>query len=285
MKARKGSVYEGGIRTAFFVRWPARLEPGRKVDRIAAHVDVVPTLLDACAVSPPEDVKLDGRSILPLLEGRQVDWPDRTLYVQWHRGDEPVRYRAFAARSQGYKLVHAGSVEPGVDPADVPFELYDMRSDRLERNNLAAEHPEIVERMRKGYEAWLADVSRDHGYEAPRILVGTPHEPCTILTRQDWRGPQANWGPKGLGYWEIAVPEGGTFEITCDADPVKLSAVVHLRLQGQELEQMLQAGSGRCQFPPVQLKPSPAERLETWIEEEGVEGSYGVRYVYLKRAK
>ncbi len=283
MRAQKGSVYEGGIRTAFFIRWPARLEAGHKVDRIAAHIDVVPTVLEACGAGLPEGVELDGRSILPLLEGRQVDWPDRTLYLQWHRGDEPVRYQRFAARSQKYKLVHAGNVRAGAGPADVPLELYDMEADPLETQDLAVELPEVVERMRQGYDAWLDDVGRDHGYEAPRILIGTPQENPTILTRQDWRGPSASWAPKGLGYWDIAVPEGGTFEITCDADPVKRTGVIHLRVQGLELQGTLQAGTGRYQFPPVQLNPSPAERLETWITEEGVEKPYGVRYVYVRR--
>ncbi|MFH1268166.1 MAG: arylsulfatase, partial [Planctomycetota bacterium] len=172
MRAYKGSVYEGGIRTAFFVRWPARLEAGRKVDRIAAHVDILPTILEACGVAAPKEVKLDGRSILPLLEGREVDWPDRTLYFQWHRGDAPIPYRAFSTRTDRYKLVHARAVEPGADLAGVQFELYDMESDPLETKDIAQEQPEVVERMRTSYEAWLADVGRDHGYEAPRILIG-----------------------------------------------------------------------------------------------------------------
>lgn len=285
MRAHKGSVYEGGIRTAFFIRWPARLKAGHKVEVIAAHIDISPTILDACGVDPPEDVKFAGRSILPLLEGREVDWPDRTLFFQWHRGDAPVRYRAFAARSQRYKLVHAGTVEPGVDPADVTFELYQMQSDPLETKNVAAEHPDIVQKMRRQYDAWLDDVSRDHGYEAPRILIGTPHEPRTMLTRQDWRGPQASWAPNGLGYWEIAVPQGGSFDITCDLDPVRLAAVVHLRLQGMELRQTLAPGDSRCRFAAVPLKPSPAERLEAWIVEEGVDKPYGARFVHVERSK
>lgn len=283
MKAQKGSVYEGGIRTCFYVRWPARLAAGRKVDKIAAHVDVAPTLLEACGAKLPENVHLDGRSILPLLEGRQVDWPERTLYFQWHRGDEPVPYRAFAARSSDYKLVHPGNVQPGADPSEVPFELYDMRSDPLETKNIAAESPTIVTRMREAYDAWLADVGRDHGYQAPRILIGTEHQPETILTRQDWRGTDATWAPKGLGYWEIAVPKGGSFEIACDADPPKRPAVVHLKLQGLEFKQQLEPGKGSYRFPDVELKPSPAERLETWIVEEGLEKPYGVRFVYVKR--
>lgn len=285
MRARKGSVYEGGVRTCFFIRWPAKLEAGRKVDRIAAHIDVTPTLLEACGASVPEGVKLDGRSILPLLEGRGVDWPDRTLYFQWHGGDAPVRYRAFSARSQDYKLVHAGSVEPGVDPKDVPFELFDMRSDPLETKDVASERPEVLRRMREGYEVWLEDVRRDHGYEAPRILIGTPHESPTVLTRQDWRGTSATWAPKGLGHWEIAVPQGGEFEIVCEADGPKRPAIAHLRLQGIELEQALEPGTERYRFPTVRLEASPAERLETWIEEEGVGKPRGVRFVHVKRCE
>ena len=301
MKAFKGSVYEGGIRTAFFIRWPSKLEPGRKVKQVAAHIDVVPTLLEACGAAPPKNVKLDGRSILPLLKGESVEWPERALFFQWHRGDEPVMYRAFAARSSTHKLLHAGKVEPGTDPADVPFELYDMRTDPLEINNIAAQQPKIVKRLRGQYEVWLADVGRDHGYQAPRILIGTPHERHTILTRQDWRGPATSWAPKGLGHWEIAVPSGGEFEITCDFDPPKGPAVVNLKLQNIELSKALKPGQPladtkpqpyplppngvRITFGPVTLKASPAERLQAWIDVEGLKEPYGVRFVYVKRVK
>jgi len=299
MKAAKGSTYEGGIRTAFFVRWPARLEPGRKIDRIAAHIDVVPTLLEACGVAPPEDVRLDGRSLLPLWEARQVDWPDRTLFFQWHRGDAPVAYQKCAVRSQGYKLVNTRDVKPGTRPEGVPFELYDMQADPLEMKDVAAEHPEIVAGMRRQYDAWLADVSRDHGYEAPRILIGTEQEPATILTRQDWRGDSADWSPKGLGHWEVAVPRGGVFQITCDFDVPKGPAVLRVTVQGTRIERRLAAGENpgegaeapypllaggvRVTLSPVELKPSPAERIDAWIAVDGVEKPYGIRYAYVER--
>ncbi len=106
-RGMKGGVYEGGIRSPFFAHWPARLAAGRTSDRIAAHIDVMPTILDACGVEPPDGVRLDGRSLLPLLEGRQVAWPDRTIVIQTHRGDVPVRYHHCATRSQRWKLVHS----------------------------------------------------------------------------------------------------------------------------------------------------------------------------------
>jgi len=301
MKMQKGSVYEGGIHTAFFVRWPARLTAGRKVDRIAAHIDIVPTLLEACQVDLPQGVNVDGRSLLPLWEGRPVDWPDRTLFFQWHRGDAPVAYQRCAVRSQGFKLVHPGNVKEGAGPDDVPFELYDMQRDPLEMKDLASERPEIVERMRRQYDAWLADVGRDHGYEAPRILIGTPQEPTTILTRQDWRGSAASWSPRGLGHWELAVPAGGRFEFTCDLDAPKSPAVLHLAIQGIALEQKLVPGENpgrgttapyglppdgvRVTLPPIKIEPSPAERLEAWIEEGQGRKPYGVRFVYVRRCE
>jgi arylsulfatase A-like enzyme len=101
----KGTTFEGGIHQFCFLRWPARFQAGRQVDRIAAHIDLAPTLLDLCQVAHPAGVKFDGRSPAPLLRGEKIDWPDRTLFFQWHRGDAPQRYRACAVRSQDWKLV------------------------------------------------------------------------------------------------------------------------------------------------------------------------------------
>ena len=100
---RKGTVYEGGIRVPCYWRWPSRFAAGRKIDTIAAHIDITPTLLEACGVAKPEKVKFDGLSLLPALLGRKVDAVDRTLFFQWHRGDEPELNRACAARSQKWK--------------------------------------------------------------------------------------------------------------------------------------------------------------------------------------
>ena len=108
LRGLKGTVYEGGIRVPCYVRWPGHFPAGRVVDRIAAHIDITPTLLDACGVAAGTEPKLDGLSLLPLLRGEPVpSWPDRTIYFQWHRGDEPDFGRAFAARSQRFKLLRA----------------------------------------------------------------------------------------------------------------------------------------------------------------------------------
>ncbi len=108
LRARKGSVYENGIRVPFIVRWPARLAP-RTVDTVGAHIDLAPTLVAAAGVSPPSVLAFDGLSLLPLWEGAAVSWPERNYVVQSHRGNAPARYRAFAVIGPRYKLVQAQS--------------------------------------------------------------------------------------------------------------------------------------------------------------------------------
>ena len=70
-RGMKATVHEGGIRSPFFVRWPGRLLPGTVSDRIAAHIDLLPTLADAAGASVPARANVDGRSLLPLLEGEE----------------------------------------------------------------------------------------------------------------------------------------------------------------------------------------------------------------------
>src|SRR5262249_62158443 len=83
-------------------------------------IDVTPTLLAACDVKPPSDKIIDGVNLLQLLKGEKVDWPDRMLFFQWHRGDLPELNRACAVRSQRYRLVHPPGVSEAEQDAPTP---------------------------------------------------------------------------------------------------------------------------------------------------------------------
>ncbi len=278
LRGRKGSVFDGGIRVPCFIRWPGRFEP-RKVDRIAAHIDLVPTILhilEAYGVAAPKAIALDGVSLLPLLEGRGAAWPDRTLYFQWHRGDEPEPFRAFAALSQRWKLAQpegAGNERP---PANAPLLLFDMPADPFETTDVATRHPEIVEEMRKGYEAWFRDVASTRGFAPPRIRLGSPRENPTTLTRQDWRGPRAGWGPKDLGHWEVEVERSGKYEITLRFEKTTSPATARCALGGVALQSEVPAGAVEWVFKEVSLPAGPA-RLEAWLERDGEK--VGAHYV------
>ena len=236
LRGIKGTVYEGGLRVPFFVRWPAAIKPGAKIDTLAAHIDVFPTLLQATgATRPPArpvDAQIDGVSLYPLWVEPQAaaSWHDRTLYFQWHRGDRGELYNNCAARNQRYKLVNGK-------------ELYDLQEDPAEANDISAGQPERVATMRKGYEAWFKDVAETRDFEPPRIYLGTPFENPVLLTRQDWRGPQASWSDDGLGYWEVNVKGGGTYECSLIFPPVASEGTAWVSFGGVKNEVRIAQGA------------------------------------------
>jgi len=279
LRGVKGSVYDGGIRVPCYIRWPERFPAGHVVDRIAAHIDLAPTLLDACGVPAPTGVHFDGKSLLPLLKKTQsAGWPDRALYFQWHRGDQPEPGRAFAARSQSYKLVRREPVPGG--PKVPPLELYDMEHDPLELRNVARQHPDVLTKMYAGYNAWFKDVASSRGFDPVRITIGSPRENPTVLTRQDWRGPRAGWEPNDLGYWEVNVERPGRFDITIHVAPRRFPTAAHIACGGPKAYLTLAPGQTGCSFSAVALAAGPG-RLEAWVE--GNHARAGVLDVTVRR--
>ena len=215
-RGMKATVHEGGIRSPFFVRWPKRLNAGTVSDRIAAHIDLLPTLADAANAKLPDGLILDGKSLLPLLEGNKEkarQWPDRHLVLQVHRADQPVRSHHMAIRNQRLKLVHPSGFGKEKMPDDVPYELYDMSDDQGEKVNLAASRPAKLQQLLDAYDVWFDDVSttRSDNYAPPRMVIGSDKEPVSALTLQDWRVTNAEgWGVSGV--WLVHVERPATFD-------------------------------------------------------------------------
>jgi arylsulfatase A-like enzyme len=227
LRNRKGTVYEGGIRVPCYVRWPGKVKPGRVIDAPLAHIDITPTLCDICGAKPK--VAFDGRSFARLLTGGSDEWKDRTLFFQWHRGDAPEKFRAFAARGPRYKLVQANGVAP--DAKWKPkYELFDIANDPFEERDLAAEKPEEVAKLKGEYAAWFDDVTKK-GFEPPRIIIGSEKENPVRLSRQDWRGPKAGWGPGSVGHWEVKVARAGKYKVTVYA-PGEFGKYAFLHIDG-----------------------------------------------------
>ncbi len=281
LRGRKGSVYEGGIRVPCFVRWPGRLAPGGTVERLSAHIDLAPTLLEACGIEPPAKVRFDGRSLWPLLTGDPNGWPERTLFFQWHRGDRPQPLRACAALTDRWKLVQPrGSGDK--PPESTACELYDLPADPFEQHDLAADHPEIVERLTSEYEAWFEAMRGERGFAAPRITIGDEHENPVVLTRQDWRGPSAGWKPGDVGHWDIEVARPGQYDITLHFAAGD-AAALRCKLGGKELSHAVGPEDHDYTFSAVPLTTGPA-RIEAWVERDGrASGVERCRVTYVRR--
>ena len=214
MRGKKTEVLDGGIRSPFFLHWPARVKAGTTSDRIAAHIDVMPTLLAAATVPVPAGLKLDGRSLLPLLDGGKTDWPDRALVLQTHRGDQPVAAHNMAVRTQRWKLVHPSGFGRETPPPDSPFELYDVIADPMERTNLAAREPAMLQDLRAVYATWFADVSstRPDNFAPPRIVIDSEISRTTFLSAQEWRVP-ANGDNGRDGRWLLRAKREAAYAI------------------------------------------------------------------------
>ena len=268
MRGYKGSQFEGGLRVPFFLRWPGKFQGKSEIDRLAAHIDIFPTLLEACGVDTPANVRIDGRSLAPLLRGEVSNWRDREICFQWHPGETPELYRNCALRNQVYKLVNGRA-------------LYDLSKDPEEQTNVAAGNPEIVQRMRLHYEDWFREMNSEHGFAPPRIVIGTRFENPSLLTRQDFRGPNVGWDPDAFGYWEIEVAQSGTYQIELQTFPVEDNGTVHFRLNGVTAEQDMAKGSEEYRFWNVWL-PKGSGRMEAFVL-AGYK-KFGARYVQLERS-
>ncbi len=132
LRGRKRDMYEGGIRTPMIVRWPGRIEPGSENDLAWHFADVLPTLAKIARTNPPDGI--DGVSVLPTLLGKKQDLADRFLYWEFFEGG----YKQ-AVRWRNWKAVR---LKPGQK-----LELYDLSQDIGEKQNVAANHPNIVARI------------------------------------------------------------------------------------------------------------------------------------------
>ncbi|MEN8694059.1 MAG: arylsulfatase [Akkermansiaceae bacterium] len=220
MKGKKGSAYDGGHRVPMMIHWPAAgLNEHRKVDTIIHAVDFVPTLMDVCKVENTAEIKFDGLSIKDLLDpSKDVEWPHRFIVTDSQRVVDPKKWKSSSVMCQKYRLINGK-------------ELYDIKTDPGQENDISKDHPEQVAKMRDFYEKWWAEISPTFS-QTTEIYVGHPDALTTTLTAHDWlnTGPPWNQGhirrgdaydkkkaatqKKHKGHWAIKVIEDGTYEIT-----------------------------------------------------------------------
>jgi arylsulfatase A-like enzyme len=145
LRGAKKTMYEGGIRVPMLAYWPGKIKAGTVTEHICYFADMMPTLAELARASRYVPAGIDGLSIVPTLMGqseKQAKHP--FLYWEWQlynwnkRQDVPNGLMQ-AVRMGQWKAVRHKS--------NVPFELYDLSQDIGEKNNIASEHPEIVEQI------------------------------------------------------------------------------------------------------------------------------------------
>ena len=157
LRASKGSLYEGGIRAPMIARWPGRIAPGTVSGHVSAFWDMMPTFAELAGTSVPEPT--DGISMVPTLLSQGKQRQHECLY--WELGG------ARAVRMGNWKAVRAGA----------KLELFDLREDLAESNDVASQHPDIVEKIRTIMETSHRDTAwTDWEYQGP-IPEAEPGKP------------------------------------------------------------------------------------------------------------
>ncbi|MGF1582302.1 MAG: sulfatase-like hydrolase/transferase [Gemmataceae bacterium] len=156
LRGFKHSYYEGGVRVPFVVSWPARLKGGQKCDVPVSSFDILPTALAAADVTLPKKTMLDGKNMLPVLEGKAKRLHE---HLFWSSGGYDGRW---AVRSGKWKLVTVKD----------KMELFDISADISEKTNLASKNPDQVARLKKLYDQWLDQMGEPNSRQPKRWRPG-----------------------------------------------------------------------------------------------------------------
>jgi arylsulfatase len=205
MRGRKGSVYRGGVRVPFFLRYPAKFNGNREIETTAAHIDILPTLAEICQAKIPETLKTDGKSLVPLLNGKSIDWADRPLFFYWNRR-YPELYNNIALQQGNYILVGQTNYNAALEE----FELFDIQHDPYENKNLVSEKKEVALALKKELDRLYRElIFSENIINPPRIMVGNQNENPVFLNRNDADGERGIWAQEEIyGKWLIHVAEG-----------------------------------------------------------------------------
>jgi arylsulfatase A len=157
-RGTKADIFDGGHRVPFLVRWPAQIKAGSKSDQVICLVDFLATCAEIVGVKLPENAGEDSVSLLPAFLGK-ADKPLHEAIVHHSVNG------SFAIRQGNWKLElcsgSGGWSQPRPNTAEAkklpPAQLYDLSKDIGEKTNVAAENPEVVERMTKLMEKYVAD--------------------------------------------------------------------------------------------------------------------------------
>jgi arylsulfatase A-like enzyme len=290
LRGWKGDLYENGVRSPLFIRWPGRLDP-RVIDTPLDHVDLTPTLLDLAGAAPvPDALPLDGRSFLPLLTRHAVApgaTPPYHIFNYAHRGwlrsgppysldgipgeyrPVPADERATLSLAAQSLSVREGSLKLVLNPDypdhDAPaprVALYDLATDPGETTDVAEVRPADRDRLLAALTAWWGDVRREpHAFTPPTFtLVGpTPRLPANAPTTLHGAVFNTVVGLKGFArpgdaaHYRVRAPVAGRYRAALIWNPAPPAGANWL-LDGQPADQA-----------EITLAPEPRDLVLTLV--------------------
>jgi len=295
MRGGKVTYWEGGHRVPCFIRWPAgHLRTAGDLPHLTQVQDLLPTLLSLSGVPRSEGPAFDGTDLSPLLRGQSDRLAERTLIVQYGPGAGqkntvgPKKFEAAVMRDR-WRLLEGEA-------------LYDVVADRHQDKDVAAQHPEIVARLRADYEAWWKNVEPRLNEFVPMSL-GSEKEPSVEMSSSDWQGMyvdnsghinNAAGGPRG-GAFNVQIERAGEYEFVLRRWPTALAlpldgkpdsvaeakalpiTLAKLSIAGQEYA--AQATPGAQSITIKATVPAGRTQLQAWFQDKDGNDLSGAFYV------
>ena len=170
MRGAKASEYDGGHRVPFIIRWPeGKLEAGKSLSALTAHVDMLPTLTSLANIDFMSKKEMDGTDISDYLLGKDTI-KERYLVTDTKRVPWPIKGKQSCVMQEEWRLVNGN-------------ELYNTIQDPGQINNLAAAHPERVTAMNVFYEKWWSSVIKETHFSTIDLGI----DPQEVITCHDAR--------------------------------------------------------------------------------------------------
>ncbi len=268
MRGKKGSVFQGGVRVPSFWYYPKAFKEARDIKTPAAHYDILPTLVELTGATLPEDLKIEGESLLPLLTKKEDSLPERIINRYWAR-TAPVHYRNVSTRKGEIKLVGVGKDEEGNNK----FELFNLNEDPYEQNNISEEHPALVSELKAEMDTWLNTMeTSEHIVNSPMPIIGTVYENPVMLNQNDALFFKKEGVKKEFIYWDVIVDEAKTFDIIVHFDaPINTTGELELDLGSQTKTVKIEAnGQTSFRFNTIELPKGKVTIMpKTYLKRKG----------------
>jgi arylsulfatase A-like enzyme len=261
MRGRKGSLYEGGHRVPCFIHWPeAGLNSGVDIDRFTWHFDLLPTMIDLCNLEIQERGHLNfyGRSLVPLIKDENAHWDDRLVFMhEQNTRETPVKGMNSLVANEKWRLINGE-------------ELYDIKSDPGQKNDIASQNQDVVTDLLNQYNRFWTDIKlADNPY--PRPIIGTNNQETIWLTPEDWIRDSEDthtWnqshilsGIKNNGFWPVRISKTGIYHFDVLRWPKELNQPINSGLPEKLSEKMTQLGE------PVRMPDGKSILVKkVWLE-------------------
>ncbi|WP_182866846.1 arylsulfatase [Rhodopirellula sp. JC639] len=260
MNGNKASVYEGGVRAPCFVRWPKQIKPGQIVNAQTSHVDWLPTFCELAGARVPQDRAIDGVSLVKLLTTETDQSHHEFVYHTWDRY-QPNADKRWSISDERWKLLC--QVGRTATPSRSNWRLFDLKADPGEKTNLASKHPQQVDRLRREFVRWFADVTAGQSYTPVPVPVGEAPvdiEPSWstwtgdnieyVFDGYDWDTIQGWRDPGERASWKLDVAAAGRYRVrlTYGCRPIDAGGTLTLRSGDDAITHEILASATADQF-------------------------------------